>query len=82
MQSVQYFAGRIGWLDTSNKKCMKNRGWSCFCRHCSFTQAFLSVTNKQEIYRFASIVLLNPMVIAQSAERLMRIVLGERKVCC
>ena len=54
MQSVQYFAGRIGWLDTYKnvgKKglgglaCMKKRArWTSFSGHCCFTQAFLSVT--------------------------------------
>ena len=54
MQSVQYFAGRIGCLDTYKnvwKKglgglaCMKKRAtWTSFPGHCCFTQAFLSVT--------------------------------------
>ena len=56
-----------------------NRGrQTCFRRHCCFTQAFLSVT-KKEITGLQAFNRSNRMVSAQSAERLMRTFLGERK---
>ncbi len=76
MQSVQYFDGRIGWLDTYKKTYEIEVGGPPFRWQGSSPRIPFgySIRNLQ-VCKHCS----NLMVIAQSAERLTRIFLSERK---